>query len=102
MEVIDEGPGGVGGVPSGPPGCGKGTQAPIIKEENCLCHLATGDMLRAAVAKQTPLGVQAKSAMDKVLAFSILLLLHSECDLSGFLPRCCRVCTAGDGLVFSS
>ncbi|KAJ7560534.1 hypothetical protein O6H91_04G133900 [Diphasiastrum complanatum] len=30
----------------GPPGCGKGTQSPILKEEHCLCHLATGDMLR--------------------------------------------------------
>lgn len=49
----------------GPPGCGKGTQSPIIKEEHCLCHLATGDMLRAAVAAKTPLGVQAKEAMDK-------------------------------------
>ncbi|XP_024387905.1 adenylate kinase 4 [Physcomitrium patens] len=49
----------------GPPGCGKGTQSPILKEEHCLCHLATGDMLRAAVAKQTPLGLQAKAAMDQ-------------------------------------
>ncbi|GAQ87742.1 Adenylate kinase [Klebsormidium nitens] len=48
----------------GPPGCGKGTQSPIIKEEHCLCHLATGDMLRAAVKAQTPLGKQAKEAMD--------------------------------------
>jgi hypothetical protein len=55
-----------GGVFAGPPGCGKGTQSPIIKEDFCLCHLATGDMLRAAVAKQTPLGLQAKAAMDKV------------------------------------
>jgi adenylate kinase len=49
----------------GPPGCGKGTQSPIIKEEHCLCHLATGDMLRAAVEKKTPLGLEAKAAMDK-------------------------------------
>lgn len=49
----------------GPPGCGKGTQSPVIKEDHCLCHLATGDMLRAAVAAQTPLGVVAKKAMDK-------------------------------------
>ena len=31
----------------GPPGSGKGTQAPIIKEKYSLCHLATGDLLRA-------------------------------------------------------
>ncbi|KAJ8752042.1 hypothetical protein K2173_001068 [Erythroxylum novogranatense] len=48
----------------GPPGSGKGTQSPIIKEEYCLCHLATGDMLRAAVATKTPLGIKAKEAMD--------------------------------------
>ena len=35
----------------GPPGCGKGTQAPEIKKEYCVCHLATGDMLRDAVAR---------------------------------------------------
>lgn len=49
---------------AGPPGCGKGTQSPQIKKEHCLCHLATGDMLRAAVAKKTPLGLEAKKAMD--------------------------------------
>lgn len=31
-----------------------------------MCHLATGDMLRAAVSAKTPLGVKAKEAMDKV------------------------------------
>lgn len=51
---------------AGPPGSGKGTQSPIVKDEYCLCHLATGDMLRAAVAAKTPLGVKAKEAMDKV------------------------------------
>jgi len=48
----------------GPPGSGKGTQSPMIKNDNCLCHLATGDMLRAAVANKTPLGLEAKKAMD--------------------------------------
>lgn len=50
----------------GPPGSGKGTQSPVIKDEFCLCHLSTGDMLRAAVAAKSPLGVKAKEAMDKV------------------------------------
>ncbi|KAK6242247.1 hypothetical protein QUC31_014074 [Theobroma cacao] len=49
----------------GPPGSGKGTQSPIIKDDYCLCHLATGDMLRAAVAAKTPLGIKAKESMDK-------------------------------------
>ncbi|KAF5324427.1 hypothetical protein D9611_004053 [Ephemerocybe angulata] len=48
----------------GPPGAGKGTQAPKIKEEFCVCHLATGDMLREQVEKKTPLGVAAKKIMD--------------------------------------
>ncbi len=60
---------------SGPPGCGKGTQSPFIKEEYCLCHLATGDMLREAVAKQTKLGLEAKQAMEAVL-FKFLLSLY--------------------------
>ncbi|KAE8707470.1 Adenylate kinase 4 [Hibiscus syriacus] len=49
----------------GPPGSGKGTQSSMIKDEYCLCHLATGDMLRAAVSTKTPLGIKAKEAMDK-------------------------------------
>merc|ERR1719263_2629660 len=34
----------------GPPGSGKGTQAPAIRKDHCLCHLSTGDMLRAGGA----------------------------------------------------
>lgn len=48
----------------GPPGAGKGTQAPNLKEKFCACHLATGDMLRAQVAQKTELGVEAKKIMD--------------------------------------
>ncbi|CAN0148609.1 unnamed protein product [Ectocarpus sp. 8 AP-2014] len=48
----------------GPPGAGKGTQAPPVKDNYCLCHLATGDMLRAAVAAKTDLGLKAKSIME--------------------------------------
>ena len=43
---------------------GKGTQAPRIRDEFCVCHLATGDMLREQVAKKTSLGVEAKKIMD--------------------------------------
>lgn len=35
-----------------------------MKEDYCLCHLATGDMLRAAVSAKTDLGIMAKSIMD--------------------------------------
>jgi len=49
----------------GPPGAGKGTQAPLIREKFCVCHLATGDMLRDQVAKKTKLGVEAKKIMDE-------------------------------------
>lgn len=43
---------------------GKGTQAPNIRDKFCVCHLATGDMLREQVSKKTALGVEAKKIMD--------------------------------------
>lgn len=49
----------------GPPGAGKGTQSPRIKEAFCACHLATGDMLREAVRQGTAIGKQAKEIMEK-------------------------------------
>jgi len=49
----------------GPPGAGKGTQSDLLKKDFCVCHLATGDMLRAAVAAGTELGKQAKGIMEK-------------------------------------
>lgn len=48
----------------GPPGAGKGTQAPKIKEEYCLCHLSTGDMLRDAIRTGSEMGRKAKAIMD--------------------------------------
>jgi len=48
----------------GPPGAGKGTQAPTIRDKFCVCHLATGDMLRSQVAQKTALGKEAKKIMD--------------------------------------
>jgi len=58
-------PGHLGILLMGPPGSGKGTQAPKLKEKYCLCHLATGDMLRAEVGQGTELGKQAKKIMDQ-------------------------------------
>ena len=49
----------------GLPGAGKGTQAERIVEEYHIPHISTGDMFRAAMKDETPLGLEAKSYMDK-------------------------------------
>ncbi len=48
----------------GAPGAGKGTQAAKLVEKHGMCHISTGDILRAAVKNQTPLGIKAKGFMD--------------------------------------
>lgn len=47
----------------GAPGSGKGTQATLLKQRLGVPHISTGEILRAAVAAGTPLGLQAKSVM---------------------------------------
>jgi adenylate kinase len=49
----------------GPPGAGKGTQARDLAGARAVPHVATGDMLREAVAEATPLGREAKGYMDR-------------------------------------
>ncbi len=48
----------------GPPGAGKGTQAQALSEACQIPHIATGDILRSAIAQQTEVGQKAKSYVD--------------------------------------
>ncbi|XP_060659696.1 adenylate kinase [Drosophila nasuta] len=56
---------GVNAILLGPPGSGKGTQAPMLKEKFCVCHLSTGDMLRAEISSGSKLGAELKKVMDE-------------------------------------
>jgi len=49
----------------GPPGSGKGTQSDKLVEKYGLIHLSTGNLLRKEIADETPLGLEAKSFIDK-------------------------------------
>jgi adenylate kinase len=49
----------------GPPGSGKGTQSEKLVERYDLVHLSTGNLLREEIAQKTPLGIEAKSFIDK-------------------------------------
>lgn len=48
----------------GPPGAGKGTQATGVSAKLSIPHISTGDMFRAAIRNQTPMGVKAKAHLD--------------------------------------
>ncbi|XP_077292267.1 adenylate kinase 2 [Arctopsyche grandis] len=56
---------GIRAILMGPPGSGKGTQAPLLKEKFCVCHLATGDMLRAEISSGSDLGHVLKKVLDE-------------------------------------
>lgn len=76
----------------GPPGSGKGTQSEKLIAKYGLKHLATGDLLRSEIASQTPLGLEAKSFMDKgelvpdeVVIGMISSALEANSEANGFL-----------------
>jgi len=64
----------------GGPGAGKGTQAVQLAEHFCIPQISTGDMLRAAVAAKTPLGLSAKKIMDagQLVSDDIIIELVKE------------------------
>jgi adenylate kinase len=76
----------------GSPGAGKGTQSKMIAEKYNIPQISTGDMLRAAVKAQTPLGVMAKEVMDngRLVSDDIIIglvkerILQPDCE-RGFL-----------------
>ncbi len=76
----------------GPPGSGKGTQSEKLIAKYGLKHLSTGDLLRSEIAAGTPLGVEAKTIMDKghlvpdeVVIGMISNALENNTDVNGFL-----------------
>ena len=64
----------------GAPGAGKGTQAQYICKEFGIPQISTGDMLRAAVKAETPLGLAAKEVMDagRLVSDDIMIGLVKE------------------------
>ncbi|MCL4748220.1 MAG: adenylate kinase [Burkholderiaceae bacterium] len=64
----------------GPPGAGKGTQSAFISERFAIPQISTGDMLRAAIKAGTPLGLEAKTAMDagNLVADDVIVALVKE------------------------
>ena len=77
----------------GPPGAGKGTQSEKLIDRYKLVHLSTGDILRAEVASQTALGVEAKKLMDQGLLVPdsvVISMIEKKVDAN----------VAGNGFIF--
>lgn len=83
---------GIRAVLLGPPGSGKGTQSPRLKEHFKVCHLATGDLLRAEIGSGSQLGKEIKTVIEdgKLVSDELVLRMvsdnldKSECK-NGFL-----------------
>lgn len=94
----------------GPPGSGKGTQSEKLIAKYGLKHLSTGDLLRSEISRQTPLGKEAQSFMDKgqlvpdeVVIGMISSALDANPNAKGFLfdgfPRTAAQAEALDKLL---
>lgn len=94
----------------GAPGSGKGTQATLLKNRLAVPHISTGEILRAAVAAGTPLGLQAKAVMEAGSLVSDEIVLGMLEDrfgqpdvAAGFIldgyPRNLAQCEALEGLL---
>jgi adenylate kinase len=64
----------------GPPGAGKGTQAKLLQEEFNACQVSTGDILRKAVAEQSPVGKEAAEYINRgvLVPDSVIVKLVAE------------------------
>ena len=73
----------------GPPGAGKGTQAKLLEQKFGVLQLSTGDMLRAAIKRGEPVGVEAKSYMDsgKLVPDDVIIRLIETCIQK---PECAK------------
>jgi len=71
---------GIRAVLLGPPGSGKGTQSPRLKAEYNVCHLATGDLLRAEIGSGSDLGQEIKAVIDQGKLVSDELVLRMVAD----------------------
>ena len=74
----------------GAPGAGKGTQAQFITEKYSIPQISTGDMLRAAVKAETPLGLQVKQVMESggLVSDDIIIALVKERSI---LKNICQI-----------
>ncbi|MET0363552.1 MAG: adenylate kinase [Sphingobium sp.] len=77
----------------GPPGAGKGTQAQRLVTERGMVQLSTGDMLRAAVKAETPVGLKAKAVMEAGQ-------LVSDEIVSGIIGEALDALPAETGVIF--
>lgn len=71
----------------GPPGAGKGTQAKFLEEKFGMIQLSTGDMLRGAIKRGEPLGIEARKHMDegRLVPDQLIIDMIAECIVK---PEC--------------